>query len=311
MLHLVSLEQADLDNTWLTIGSFDGVHRGHQEIISHMVSAAHTAGATAVVLTFHPHPAVVLGKREIPYSLTAPQERANLLGQLGVDVVITQTFDLELANTAAPDYIKQLKNSLDLHMLWVGQDFALGHNREGDVAALRRMGAEMGFGIQVFDPVRIDDQIISSSQIRKLLKEGNVRQSAELLGRNYTIMGVVVPGDQRGRTIGIPTANLQIDAEKMVPANGVYACRAYVSGQAWPAATNIGVRPTFDGKSSVQHVEAHLIDFDGDLYGQQLQLEFIERLRSEQRFAGFEELVIQIHKDIALTRQLIQPIAES
>jgi len=249
-----------------------------------------------------------LGRRENPYSLTTLQERVTLLGQLGVDVVITQTFDQTLANTSARDYLAQLVAALDVRMLWVGHDFALGHNREGDVNELRRFGSEMGFELHEFDAIQIDGQIISSSQVRQLLQEGDVCQAARLLGRPYSVEGLVVPGDQRGRMIGIPTANLSIDPEKLIPANGVYACRGVVAGQVWPAATNIGVRPTFDGASTVKHIEAHLLNFQGDLYNQNLRLEFIERLRGEQKFPGVDALVKQIHADIAQTRQLVQPV---
>ena len=305
-MHLDPLKQANLKNTWLTIGSFDGVHQGHQYIIRKMVSSAHSTGAIAVVLTFHPHPAIVLGRRENPYSLTTPEERAGLLEQLGVDAVITQPFDQSVAMTSARDYMAHLVASLDVRMLWVGHDFALGHNREGNVAALHKIGAEQGFRVHEFDPISIDGEVVSSSQVRKLLHEGDLKRAANLLDRLYSVEGTVVPGDQRGRTIGIPTANLLIAAEKIIPANGVYACRGVVDGQVWPAATNIGVRPTFDGQSSTRHVEAHLIGFEGEIYKHNLRLDFIERLRGEQKFASIQDLMNQIHLDISQTRRLVQ-----
>ena len=308
MQHLRSLPQESLGNTWLTIGSFDGVHLGHQEIIRHLVMEAHGSGGTAVVLTFDPHPAVVLGVRQLPYYLSSVDERAELLGSLGVDLVITQQFDLTLANTSAREYMLSLHAGLGIEQLWVGSDFALGRNREGDVKFLQDFAAEMNFKLQVIDPIQIDGHIISSSQIRNLIQAGEIQQAARMLGRHYQVEGVVIPGDQRGRTIGIPTANLKIDPEKILPANGVYACQAFVRGQAWPAATNIGIRPTFDGQSLITHVEAHLIGFTGNLYGELIRLECIERLRGEQRFASIDALVAQIHQDLAQTMQIVRVV---
>ena len=302
--HLLSLADAALNNAWLTIGTFDGVHLGHQEIIRGLVAGAHAEGAPAVVLTFHPHPAVVVRKRQGAFYLTLPEERAALLGELGVDVVITQTFDLQLAATSAPDFIRILKERLGLRQLWVGYDFALGHGRTGNVDVLRELGESFDYQLHVVPPVTEGQQVISSSQIRSLLEAGEVQQASRLLGRPYRLGGQVTHGDGRGRTIGIPTANLDTGDEKLVPGRGVYACLADIGGQRWAAATNIGVRPTFDGQETVPHVEAHLLGFTGDLYDQVLQLSFLERLRGEQRFANIQALVAQIEQDIAHTRQI-------
>ena len=308
--HFTSLEEISLTGACLTIGAFDGVHLGHQGLIRPMVAEARQHGAPAVVLTFHPHPSVVLRGRPADFYLTLPEERAALFFELGVDVVITQTFDLKVANTSARDYVFQLHDKLELSQLWVGPDFALGHAREGTIPVLRRLGQEFGFSVHVIQPLDKDGERISSSRIRQLISDGEVSQAHALLGRPYRLQGEVVRGDQRGRKIGIPTANLALEPGKLLPASGVYACRAWTgsadSERPWAAAANIGVRPTFDGAGTTQHVEAHLLDFEADLYGQVLRLDLLERLRGEQRFASIEALVTQIHADIDRTRLLVR-----
>jgi riboflavin kinase / FMN adenylyltransferase len=305
MQPLSSLKSYHLKNTWLTIGSFDGVHRGHQEIVKKLSSGAHAVGAQAVVLTFFPHPAKVLGKRTDFYYLTSPEERAALLGELGIDFVITYPFDLEVAATPARDFVKEIHTHLGFRHLWIGHDFALGRKREGDAPTLRRLGEEFGFQVEVVKQVKVQDFAVSSSQIRALIREGKVDQAELLLGRPHKVKGMVVPGDGRGRTIGIPTANLKVWEEKLLPASGVYVCRAWVGGEQYGAVTNIGVRPTFDQQESIPHLEAHLLDFDADLYGQEVALEFIRRLRAEQRFPNPEALVAQINKDIEQGRLVL------
>jgi riboflavin kinase / FMN adenylyltransferase len=305
MQPLSSLKSYHLKNTWLTIGSFDGVHRGHQEIVKKLSSGAHAVGAQAVVLTFYPHPAKVLGKRTDFYYLTSPEERAVLLGEMGIDFVITYPFDLEVAATSARDFVKEIHTHLGFRHLWIGHDFALGRKREGDAPTLRRLGDEFGFQVEIVNQVKVQDFAVSSSQIRALIREGKVDQAELLLGRPYIVKGKVVPGDGRGRTIGIPTANLKVWEEKLLPGSGVYVCQAWVGGEQYGAVTNIGVRPTFDQQEPTPHLEAHLLDFDEDLYGQEVALEFIQRLRDEQRFPNPQALVTQINKDIKQGRLVL------
>lgn len=302
--HLRSLEQVYLKSSWVTIGSFDGVHRGHQEILSGLTVGAHAVGAPAVLLTFHPHPKVVLRDLKDPFYLTTPEERAALAAELGIDLVITYPFDRQTAAMSAHNFMALLKKHLALEQLWVGYDFALGHQREGDVNMLRVLGETLNYRVHVTPPVKVDGQVVSSSHIRRLLLEGQVEQASKMLGRPYRLDGPVIRGDGRGRMIGIPTANLAIPVEKICPAVGVYACRAVVEGKVFAAATNIGVRPTFDGKDRTTHVEAHLLDVDEDLYGREIQLHFIARLRGEIRFPSIEALVSQIRQDIQQTRAL-------
>ncbi len=305
MQHFWSLDKVLLHNTWLTIGSFDGVHLGHQKIIRGMTAGAHQAGAPAVVLTFHPRPAVVIRGISGAVNLTMPDERALVLEGLGVDYLITYPFNKQVAATSAVDFIQDLVNHLHIRQLWVGYDFAMGRNREGDITKLRQLGETFGYLLQVVPEEMLDGEVISSSRIRQLLALGEVSQVIPLMGRPYQVQGTIVPGDQRGRMIGIPTANLQVAKEKIVPASGVYVCWARHGDRRYAAAVNIGIRPTFDGSGSDQHVEAHLLDFQGDLYGQVLTLEFIERLRGELRFPDVRTLIDQIHQDIDQTRQIL------
>ena len=298
MQHFWSLEEVDLQNAWLTIGSFDGVHRGHQAILQQLTAGAHANGAPAVVLTFHPHPAVVLRNRQGPYYLTSPEERAALLGESGADVVITHPFNRQVANLTAGEFVTRLHRYLGLKHLCVGRDFALGHGREGNIPVLEKLGQELGYTVETLAPVLLDGEVISSSSIRAALAEGQVELAGRLLGRSYQVSGRVVHGDGRGRLISIPTANLDLWSERVLPKVGVYACLAWVDGQPWKAVTNVGYRPTFDGAEHAMRVETHLLGFDQDLYDRTLALDFVARLRDEQRFSGVEALVAQIRQDI-------------
>jgi riboflavin kinase/FMN adenylyltransferase len=305
MQHYRSLENVHLHNVWLTIGQFDGVHRGHQEIIRKLTDGAHAVQSPAAVITFFPHPAVVLGKRVKPAYLTTPDERAFLLADLGVDVVITHPFDSLVATTSAQDFMTNLNTKLDIDQLMVGYDFALGRDRAGDVETLIALGEQLDYTVTTISPFEIDGEVISSSLIRKSIFAGQVEKAAQLLGRAYRINGEVVPGDGRGSTIGIPTANLKMWRDRAIPAAGVYVCRAQVNGKTLDAVTNIGIRPTFDPQSELTWVETHLLDFSENIYGQEIQLNFIARLRDEQRFPDIQSLVEQIHKDIELARNTL------
>lgn len=304
MQHYRSLEEVNLQNSWLTVGVFDGVHRGHREIIQKLTAGAHTSGAPAVVLTFDPHPASILGGREIK-CLTLPGERATLLGQLGVDVVVTQPFTRELSSVSAYDFMSRLQHQLGLRYLLIGYDFALGKGREGNATRLAEIGSELGYSVEVVPALSDESGVISSTEIRKLIEVGNVVEAARLLGRLYSLQGPVIHGDGRGRTIDVPTANIAYPREKMIPARGIYACWATLNGIRYQAAVNIGINPTFTPDKQMPNVEAHLMDFRGEIYGEDLQLEFVARLRDELRFESVETLLQQIWKDIELTRKIL------
>ncbi len=306
MQHFTSLEGVYLKRTWLTVGSFDGIHLGHQEIIHKLISGAHQASAQAVVLTFHPHPSIVLGKRRDGVYLTTPQERAVLLEKMGVDVLVEHPFDLTVASQSARDFLSYLTEHLNFRQMLIGDDFAMGHNREGDVPTLRALGEELGYQVQVIPPVEIDGMRVSSSRIRALLAAGEVDRVARVLGRPYRVVGLVEKGQGRGQTIGIPTANLAISGGRAIPSKGVYACRARLSTGVFGAVTNIGVRPTFENPADHLTVEAHILNFEDDLYGEWLELDFIGRLRGEKRFPSPQALADQIRTDIADARELLK-----
>jgi riboflavin kinase / FMN adenylyltransferase len=302
---LGSLRDASANHAWLTIGSFDGVHVGHQYLIKKLVDGAHAVGAPAVVLTFHPHPVVVLRGKTGDIYLTLPEERANILLDMGVDTVIIEPFTRELSQTSAREFVEQLVLRLGLDHLLVGHDFALGRGREGNFEVLSQLGFEYGFKVEEVEAVRSDGEIISSSLIRLLLEAGDVSRAGQWLGRPYRVRGEVIHGDSRGRILGFPTANLSVVPGKILPAIGIYACQAWIEGQAWGAATSFGVRPTFDGQGTMLHLEAHLLDYSGDLYGQTISLDFIERLRGEVRFPDAQALIAQIDQDVQQTRRLL------
>jgi riboflavin kinase / FMN adenylyltransferase len=307
MGHYRSLEEVNLKNSWLTVGVFDGVHRGHQQIIKKLTTGAHANDAPAVVLTFHPHPTSVLSGREIK-CLTLPDERADLLAQLGVDVVITQPFTRELSQVTAYDFMSWLKRHLGLKYLLIGYDFALGKGREGNATRLTEIGSELGYRVEVMSALSDESGVISSTAIRKLIEIGNVGEATHLLGHFYSLHGPVIRGDGRGKTIGVPTANIAYPGEKMIPAKGIYACWAYLYDSQYLAAINIGTNPTFTPDKQTLNVEAHLLDFDEEIYGDDLRLEFVARLRDELTFGSVESLLEQIGKDVEDTRRILQSV---
>ncbi len=306
MRHVTSLEELGLGkSSLLTIGAFDGVHRGHQALIGQMVAEAHASDRAAVVLTFFPHPSVVLRGRRPSFYLSSPEEKAGYLSELGVDATVTHPFNQAVSEIRAAEFVNRLLSYARLAELWCGPDFALGHNREGTVEFLEAEGRQRGFGVRVMPPVLIDGEIISSTRIRQTLRDGAVDQAARYLGRPFRLAGQVVEGAKRGRQLGIPTANLSISEERAMPAVGVYACHADAAGWHGQAVVNIGFRPTFAGGEARPTVEAHLLDYSGDLYGQTVSLDFVARLRREIKFPGVPALLEQIQRDIVEARRLL------
>lgn len=298
------LSKANLrQETILTIGAFDGVHRGHQALIGGLVARARETDRLAALITFHPHPVRVLAPDRAPPYLTTPGEKVALLEALGVDLVVLLPFSRAVAATPARAFVAQVAHHLRLRELWVGADFALGRNREGDVPRLRELGRELGYAVHVVSPVYEADGVVSSSRIRRLLAEGRVDEAARLLGRSPSLSGEVVMGAQRGRTLGFPTANLEVRAERAVPANGVYAVFALLGADRYPAVANVGVRPSFD--NGQRTIETHIFGFGRDIYGCDLVVEFVARLRDERRFENIDDLVAQIERDSAAARQIL------
>lgn len=292
----------------LTIGTFDGVHLGHRYLLEQLVRRARDTERTSAVLTFHPHPRALLHPELRPAYLSSPEERAVLLESLGIDLLVILPFTRELAETPAEVFVYQLYERLRMRELWVGAGFALGRGRGGNIASLRALSASLGFTLHVLDPVRNGDEAISSTRIRNLLFKGQVADAAKLLGRPYSLSGTVSPGVQRGRTLGFRTANLNFDTSRATPANGVYAVWAVVDGQRYAAVANMGVRPSFGAGDRL--LEVHLLDYDGDLYGKTLVVEFVQRLRPEMRFGDVNALIAQVQHDIAEARAILSAMPE-
>lgn len=302
--HYRSLEEVSTQNAWLTIGVFDGIHRGHREIIQKLTAEAHANHAPAALLTFEPHPASVLSGQEIK-CLTTPDERAELLAALGMDIVITQRFTRDLSTVSAFEYMSQLKQALGVGHLLIGYDFALGKGREGNAQRLTEIGKELGYTVEVIHAVSDESGVISSTEIRKLVSTGNVAEAANLLGYNYSLRGEVIHGDGRGRRINIPTANIDYPKQKVTPPNGIYVCWAHIGTEKYMAAANIGFNPTFTPDKTTPSLEAHLLDFSGDIYGRDVKLEFVTRVRDELKFNSVDALLERIWDDIRITREML------
>ncbi len=293
----------------LTMGVFDGVHRGHQYLIQQTAEAAAAVGGKAGMITFWPHPLEVLRPTMQVRYLTMLEEKLDVLASLGkLDMVVVVPFTPTLALTSAGDFMAMLARHMTLRALVEGADFAFGHDRGGDMAFLRAYGQAHGFTVHTIDLQLADHERISSTRVRRLLSEGQVEEAAALLGRAYSVRGLVVRGDQRGRLLGFPTANLSIDPQKILPADGVYAVRVRIDQTTYAGVTNIGVRPTLDGTRHL--TEVYLFDMQRDLYGKALEVQFIARLREERRFAGVEALKAQIAADVQQARVLLGQPAE-
>lgn len=286
------------------IGAFDGLHLGHRAVIHEIQRLAEERQCQTAVVTFDRHPATVVRPESAPRLLTDLDQKLELLEEAGVDVTLVVRFDAERSQETAEDFAREvLVECLRAQAVVVGHDFHFGHRRGGNVALLARMGGEHGFTVLGLNLVAEGDDAVSSTRIRRLLGEGRVEEAARLLDRPHEVRGQVVAGDRRGREMGFPTANIGVPAEILVPADGIYAAW-YVrpDGSALPAAVSVGRRPTFYADAPVSLVEAHLLDFDGDLYGELARLRFVARLRGEEKYDSMAALVDQIHRDVDATR---------
>ena len=286
----------------LAIGVFDGVHLGHQMLIGRMLDEARSRNLTGGVITFHPHPlAVVRPEIKVSY-LESLERRVELLGKLGVDFISVLQFTSELQQVSAADFARLLVEESGLRLLVVGEDFRLGRGGEGTIAVLTALGEELGFEVLPVPLLGDDSDRVSSTRVRNALAAGEMEAVGDLLGRSFFLRGPVLHGDERGRQIGFPTLNIGVSADRRLPPNGVYVTRAHVGDREFDACTNIGVRPTFEGDS--RHlVETHLLDFEGDLYGELVTVELLHRLRSEKKFNDIDELIAQIQRDVVSTRE--------
>ncbi|NLH48882.1 MAG: bifunctional riboflavin kinase/FAD synthetase [Myxococcales bacterium] len=299
---LEELAPGALGPTLLTIGNFDGVHRGHQYILAQLRAAADKQHLPAVALTFEPHPIKVLYPQKNLEMIMPFAERARLFDRYGIDVLLTVRFTPELAQTPADEWVRAvLVELLTVKMLYIGYDFSFGRGRDGDALHLKRLGQKYGFLVHQLPPEEEDGKPISSSRIRRLVAAGEVQKVEKLLGRPFHLRGEIVPGDGRGRGLGFPTANLRTEWE-LLPHIGVYAAVAVVDGVPHPAAVNIGKNPTFNLEEL--RIEAYLLDFSGDLHGKEMALYFVNRLRDEIKFDSAAQLVEEMEKDIIKTRRL-------
>lgn len=298
----------------VTIGNFDGLHVGHRAIIDTVVERARQLGGEAVAYTFYPHPRQVLTPDRAPQLLATIEQRVELLRAAGVDTVIVEPFTDEFSKTSAEDFIRTvLHQRIQPVEVYVGYDFHFGRDREGSMRLLTELGPKLGFSVTIIPEVTVDAGDVNSTRIRQLLAEGRVEEAFAMLGRNYTVRGRIVEGQRRGRELGFPTANLELENE-ILPAAGVYAGRLRFLDDGDPpagsealAVTNVGVRPTFEDERRLV-AEAHLLDFAGDVYGRRVELSFAHHLRDERRFGGGEALRDQIAKDVEEGRRRLEAL---
>src|SRR5215217_1741423 len=284
--------------TVLTLGVFDGLHLGHQFIMRTVVERARATGAVPTVITFDPHPRAVLHPESAPPLLQTFDQKVEALGVLGIEQTIVVRFTQEFSTIRAADFLNDVVvDRLHAKEVYLGKGFAFGHNREGNIELLKRMGDQLGFVAGEVPEVRLRGGRVSSSKIRKLLAAGQVNLARRMLGRPYGVEGVIIRGNRRGHTIGFPTANLK-PHNRVVPKFGVYATATLVDGTWRRSITNIGVRPTFENEAEPS-IETYIFDFDGDLYGDVLRVRFLHRLRDERKFSGIDELKAQIERDSA------------
>ncbi len=290
----------------LAIGMFDGVHRGHQRVLRRLVLAARRRHALSVLLTFEPHPAQVL-RGEAPPALCSDGERRARFAALGVDLLVVQHFDRQFANQPPDDFLRRLADGRDLAAIVMTPDSAFGRDRAGVLPAVRRLGHELGFDIAEVTSLAGEGAMISSTRLRGLVAQGRLAEARRLLGRSYAVIGRVVPGDRRGRELGYPTANLELDEQMTLPPDGIYAARVSWGGpdpllpdRVADGVVSLGVRPTFGAGERV--LEVHIFDTDEDLYGQRLRVEFVRRLRGEKRFSSAAALIRQMDRDSARAR---------
>lgn len=289
--------------TLLTVGVFDGVHLGHQRLLTYLREQAQKNNWLSCVVTFKSHPQAVLSAEGKPLWVSDLESRIDLLRGLGIDVIVALPFTSELAQLTAREFVQLLKGHLKMRGLVVGPDFALGKNREGHADRLRLLGQEMSFTVEVIPPVVLDGQVVSSSAVRQALARGDMKRVEKLFGRPFSLSGQVVTGDERGRTLGYPTANLDVSPEQALPNDGVYVTVAHLGGESLPSVTNIGIRPTFGGGKRL--VEAYLLDYEGELHQQRLRIDLLDRLRDEKRFANAEELKAAIRKDVERAKAIL------
>jgi len=298
MILITDLSKIDkkFSGSIITLGNFDGLHLGHQELIRKIILRAEETGGLSMVVTFRPHPLKILAPEKCPPLISIYEEKIQLLEKLGIDVLVKIPFTLDFSAMEPRDFVKNiLVNILGAKEIFVGYNYRFGKGRKGNILMLRDLGNELGFIVREVEQVSLNGEVISSTRIRQLLINGDVEHAARLLGRPYALCGIVVKGDGRGRGLGFPTANI-VSRHTIIPSDGVYAVRLFVRDKYYNGIVNIGMRPTFDAKSMA--IEVHIFDFDEDIYGEELTVYFAGKIRDERKFSSVEALINQINADI-------------
>ncbi len=303
LAHHREIPRPYLEASVVTLGNFDGVHLGHQEIFRRVVARSRELALPGVALSFYPHPLKVLRPEEAPLMLLPLKEKVKLLEGMGLDYFLCIRFTREFATLDAEDFVRDvLVGCLGAREIFVGRDYRFGKDRKGDVEFLSRMGKELNFEVKVVEPVVVDGVLVSSTRIRRLLMKGRVEEASMLLGRPYKLLGKVVKGVGRGRLLGFPTANIEPENE-LIPGNGVYCAAVEVENMTHPGVVNVGFNPTFDDDKKIK-IEVHIIDFSGELYNKEIGVSFLKRIRDEVKFSSPEELVARINKDVEEARTI-------
>ena len=305
MILITDLSKIDkkFSGSIITLGNFDGLHLGHQELIRKIILRAGETGGLSMVVTFRPHPLKILAPEKCPPLISIYEEKIQLLEKLGIDVLVKIPFTLDFSAMEPRDFVKNiLVDRLGAKEIFVGYNYRFGKGRKGNILMLRDLGNELGFIVREVEQVSLNGEVISSTRIRQLLINGEVEHAARLLGRPYALCGIVVKGDGRGRGLGFPTANI-VSRHSIIPSDGVYAVRLFVRDKYYNGIVNIGMRPTFDAKTMA--IEVHIFDFDEDIYGEELTVYFAGKIRDERKFASAEALIDQINADINSTKALL------
>jgi len=294
-----------LASSVVTLGTFDGVHRGHRQLVETAIRNAKSLGTLSVAYTFDPHPAAVLAPTKVPPLLLSIEDRVRYLSEFGIDIVVVEPFTADFARIEAPTWLENyLITQLKPKHVVVGFNFSYGHKRQGTPVKLVEAGQAHSFGVDVVSAFEFDGEVVSSTRIRKLIEQGQLRRAANLLDRDFCVSGVVIKGDQRGRTVGFPTANFQAP-NTITPSLGVYAVHVCLAdGRRRKGVMNYGSRPTVDGSRKL--FEAHIFDFDEDIYGQNIEIQIFEKIRDEKKFSGVDELVAQIRQDADQAREMLK-----
>ena len=290
-------------DTVVTIGVFDGVHMGHQEVINQVKTIALSSKSLSCLITFTEHPRAVLSSNSDIKYITASEKKVSLLKSSGLDLVIPLTFDLDLSKLRAGEFCQLLRDRLRMSKLIIGHDFVMGFQREGTPDVLKSIGAELGFSVEIVEQVSTSGNRISSTAIRQAITSSEVGKAAKYLGRLFSLDGTVVTGDGTGKSLGFPTANISVNESRLIPGDGVYATWAYINKKKYLSATSIGTKPTFNGSNRL--IEVYLIDFDGDIYGDNMEIEFFDRIRDQMKFDSKEQLIEKMNEDIIKVKNIV------